>query len=175
MEEKKRPEELFQEAEDLLERGKLEEGMDILHRALDEDPHFPPALNKIGVIHAQKQELDKAEKYFQAALENDPDYVPALTNMGNIHQQRDELDRAIELYQRALELDPDYGPAHNNLGAAFKKKGEIKKAVEHLKTARKKGSYAINTDQPLLKNPGCLLMLGLLVLFIVIAFLKYFK
>lgn len=167
--------EMYQEAEELMEEGKWDEGMEMIEEILEEDPDYPPALNKMGVFHAQREELDKAEEYFSAALAGDPDYVPALTNSGNIHQHRGELEEAIELYERAIELDPDYGPAHNNLGAAYKKMGDVKKAVSHLKTARKKGSYAVDTDQPLLKNPGCLIILILIGISAVAIAVKYFS
>lgn len=129
--------ELLDEAERLLEIGRVEEAREKLQECIRLHPDSPPALNKLGVCYARLEQWENARAQFVAALAIDPTYAPAHSNMGNLHREAGRLDDAVTSYMEALRHDPDYHIAHHNLGVVYKQQGKISEAVSHLKRANR--------------------------------------
>ncbi len=128
------------------ESGNREEASNIFNRITEEYPERPEGYNKIGVMYAEKGQLENAEKYFLFALSKESRHVPSLTNLGNIYLERGQLDEAVKHYSLALQADPEYPPAHRNLAIAYRRMGRIAPSVAHLKRSQR-----LETRKP--RNP----------------------
>ena len=158
--------ERYEEAVSDLEFGKFEEARESLEKLVAEKEEFAPAYNKLGVIFLYKKNLEKAEKWLKKGQEYDENFAPIVTNLGSLAKKREEIEKAEELYKKALEINDEYGPAHNNLGVVLREKGNFSDSVKHLKKAKKLGSYSVKiSDEPFYKRKGCLVPLGLAILF----------
>jgi len=73
--------------------------------ALGHDDPF--VFTALGTLAARKDELDRAEKYFNRAIEADPEDMVALTNRAEIHLKMNSFDQAASDLSQAIQLDPD--------------------------------------------------------------------
>jgi len=164
--------EKYEEAVSKLEFGEFDEAQVRLEELLDEKEDFAPAYNKLGVIYLYKKNFEKAEKLLKTGQNYDENFAPIITNLGSLAKKRNNIDKAEGLYQRALEINDEYGPAHNNLGVILREKGNFSGSVKHLKKAKKLGSYSVKiSDEPFYKRKGCLVPLGLAIVFATLIYL----
>lgn len=164
---------VYQKSLDLMEKGRRKKAVENLDSLLENCPNFIPALNKKAVIYIHKKEINKAQSILRKILKSDSNYAPAITNLGSIAKEMENLERAKELYQKAIKVNDDYGPAYNNLGVIYREEGNYSKSVKYLKKAKKRGSfnYHLNADKPFYKNPGCLLVIFLIIVMTFILYL----
>lgn len=162
----------YEDAVSDLEFGKFEEAKERLENLVNEKEDFAPAYNKLGVIFLYKKDLEEAEKWLKEGQEYDENFAPIITNLGSLAKKRAKIEKAEELYREALEINDEYGPAHNNLGVILREKGNFSDSVKHLKKAKKLGSYSVKiSDEPFYKRKGCLVPLGLAILFSALIYL----
>jgi len=102
-----------------LQQGHLEEGVQLIGRLLEINPHQPYALNNLGIALQALKRLDEALASFDSAIWIKPDYVEAYFNRGNALQDLKRPDEALASYDRALARKPDYAKAHINRGLAL--------------------------------------------------------
>ena len=95
----------------------------------------PRALNGMGNVHADKQELDEAGECYKKALALDPNNSTAWNNLGSVHFDKNELDKAVKCYKKAFALDPKSSGAWNNLGDSYSERNELDEAGECYKKA----------------------------------------
>jgi len=62
------------------------------------------AHHNMGVVQAQKNNLEQAREEFEAALEIDPEYAIAYFNLAVVFKKLGRLDKAKEFYQKAKAL-----------------------------------------------------------------------
>jgi len=164
--------EKYEEAVSDLEFGKFEKAQESLEKLVNEKEDFAPAYNKLGVIFLYKKNLEKADEMLKKGQKYDDEFAPIITNFGSLAKKRGNLEKAEELYRKALEINDEYGPAHNNLGVVLREKGNFSESVKHLKKAKKLGSYSVKiSDEPFYKRKGCLVPLGLAILFSILIYL----
>ena len=85
--------------------------------------------NQLGVIDAERGELEAAVAHFRASIELDPDDPRTHGNLGLAQCQSGRYDEAIEAYERALRLDPDYLDAIRNLAFVHELRGSYAKTA----------------------------------------------
>ena len=162
----------YEDAVSDLEFGKFEDAKKSLENLVNEKEDFAPAYNKLGVIFLYKKDLEEAEKWLKEGQEYDENFAPIITNLGSLAKKREKIEKAEELYKKALEINDEYGPAHNNLGVILREKGNFSDSVKHLKKAKKLGSYSVKiSEEPFYKRKGCLVPLGLAILFSALIYL----
>ena len=92
-------------------------------RCLEQDPGYSDAANNLGLIQAEKRNLDAALRYFQQADRIAGDLgtcnASALNNMANVHTLRGDHLESSRLFDDALQCDPDNCVAHVGLGHLF--------------------------------------------------------
>ncbi|MGM0437682.1 MAG: tetratricopeptide repeat protein [Bacillota bacterium] len=164
--------ERYEEAVSDLEFGKFGEAQKSLEKLVAKKEDFTPAYNKLGVIFLYKKDLEEAEKWLKKGQEVDENFAPIITNLGSLAKKREKIEKAEKLYKKALEINDEYGPAHNNLGVVLREKGNFSESVKHLKKAKKLGSYSVKiSDEPFYKRKGCLVPLGLAIVFALLIYL----
>lgn len=67
---------------------------------------YPDSLylrNKLGIIYARQNELEKAEDQFRKILVKEPEYFSALNNLGNLFFLKGNIDLAQQYYLNAMD------------------------------------------------------------------------
>ena len=101
--------------------------------ALEEESSF--AHNNLGLVLAERGELEEAIKEFRRAVEIDPAFVEAQSNLGYFLARQGSSQEAIVHLHRALEVEPGFVNAHNTLGNILADRGALDEAVEHFRKA----------------------------------------
>jgi len=109
--------------------GRWSQAEDCCRAILRVLPHHVPALNLLGIILAQTQRLEEAERLLrQAVLSEDRD-VTVLNNHGNVLKQLGRFEEALQRYAQALSLQPLYPQAHHNRGLVLRQLQRLDEAV----------------------------------------------
>jgi tetratricopeptide (TPR) repeat protein len=89
----------------------------------------------LGVVCADRGQLEKALAQYIEALNIRPDYVEARFNLGVALAGLGRLDDAALAYRQVVELEPEFAYAHVNLGAVLAKLGQTDEAIAQYETA----------------------------------------
>jgi len=73
----------------------------------------------IGILFAEKDELESALSILKKVLEISPSHPEAWLNLGMVYLKYGQIDRAHENYQKAIEIDPNFAMAYSNLGMLY--------------------------------------------------------
>jgi len=123
--------------------GRFEDALQDLEAALERDPSYGKAYAVRGQIHANRGELEAAERSFGRAIElADPSEV----EIHELHYARgmcfDMLKRkgeAAEAFGRAIELKPDEGYYYLARGKCYLDLGRYEEALADVDAARARG------------------------------------
>ena len=97
---------LFNEAQDLHEKGDLAGAIILYDKALKIVPEFPEAEYQRGVAELSLGKTDEAEKSFRRAIELRPDWTLAMASLGSLLVGREKFIEADGLLQKVIELEP---------------------------------------------------------------------
>lgn len=129
--------ETIAQADELYRNARLKEALDLYKKAEQADESRAWVYNRIGAIHAQLGDEEKAEAALNKAIELDPTLSQAHSNLGNIFYARGDFETALGKYKHAATLSPETPVFQENLHAAYKKLGRLGEAVTALKTAHR--------------------------------------
>ena len=108
-----------------------------IHRALENNPNYVPALNNLALLLKTQGRPEEAVSEARAAVSQAPRHVPALITLGALLLEVGETEEAEILLRDAVALAPEDSGAHINLGAALKFSGaqaeaesEFERAIE---------------------------------------------
>src|SRR5438067_107969 len=93
------------------------------------------AHNNLGIVLAQKNEIDEAIAHYCNTMEMSLDFADADYNLGNALLQKGEIDAAILHCQRAVTIQPNDPEAQVGLGNALFQKGLIDESILHYQKA----------------------------------------
>jgi len=132
--------------------GSLQQGADLVKKALELDPGFVEAWNTLGTIFDRQGSLDQAqEAYLHAlSLNSDLDYVH--NNLCFSYLQSGKIERAIPHGERATRLNPTMLIAHNNLGLAYGMLGDLDRSLEEFRHCGDEAAARNNLGLILLKR-----------------------
>jgi eukaryotic-like serine/threonine-protein kinase len=80
-----------------------------LNKALDLDPQWASALNQLGYLYLERDDLAKAGEYLKKAVLAAPGDANPLDSLGEYYFRTGQLDEAVAQYQKALRIKPDFG------------------------------------------------------------------
>ncbi len=86
---------------------------------LQSHPEDISVANKLGVIYARHDSLEKAMAQFQNILMQSPQDARAHNNLGNVYIQKGSYTLAVEEYKSALQALPDDGGIYFNMGLCY--------------------------------------------------------
>ena len=72
-----------------LQKGRQDEGAELLRRSIKADPTFATALNDLGSLLSLHGEFAEAEACYRQAIASAPKFAEAHTNLGNLLQITD--------------------------------------------------------------------------------------
>ena len=119
----------------LMQRGQLDEAVELISRAVRRNPSNATYLSNHGIAHIERGETDDAIRLLREALRIDPDYVDARYNLGNALRQSGAVDEALEQYLIVSERHPADALARNNAAICLIELEKWEPAIEHLKAA----------------------------------------
>ncbi len=124
-----RRKDLFQEAYELHQSGKLIAAANFYNNILKEQPDNINVIFLSGTLNLQQGNFDVACMLFRKVLELNPDLAMAYGNLGIALFESGKIDEAIKCYRKAIILEPDYADTHFNLGNALKVQSKLEDAV----------------------------------------------
>lgn len=106
-----------------------------LREALNHNPNYAEALNRLGETYQKIGNTQQALFYFSKAIESDQTQPEAYCNIGNIYAMAGEYVKAKDFYFKTIEIDPFSARAYNNLGNVCFSQGDFKTALEYYEKA----------------------------------------
>lgn len=130
-ERQQRVEQLFSQAVELEQQGRVAEALRCYRDLLELEPNHAPTLVNLGTICFHARDYVQARTYYEHAVRVAPDYALARFNLGNLLDELGLFEAALEQYQEALRLKPDYADAHFNIASVYKALGQPLRALQH--------------------------------------------
>ena len=109
----------FQQANQLLRDGKLEDAVAIYQKAIDQNPNFYLSHHNLGEVLWKFGRLEEAATAFQKAIELKPSAAWSYFNLAQVLEQLGREDEAIASYEKASELNPQLLSLRQQLEASL--------------------------------------------------------
>jgi len=119
----------------LLNKGRVDEAITQLQKALQINPSYAQAHNNLGNAFLQKGQLEEAMAHYQKGLEINPNDAEAHSNLGIVLFRIGQVDKAMAEFQTALDINPYYFFAYYNLGLAYSQRNQFNQAITQYQKA----------------------------------------
>ena len=119
----------------LVEKGKLEEGIEHFGLALEIEPDYASAHYNLANVLYRQGRLEEAIEHYRQTLKVNPSHVKARTGLGNSLGVLGKLDEAMDQYQEALRIRSDLVEPHFNLAFVLVQKGRLDEAIKQYQQA----------------------------------------
>lgn len=116
---------LNDEAAEKIEKGKLDEALPLLERAVAADPSFAPAHNNLGLIHFEQGRLYQAALEFGSVVQLAPESASARNNLGLVFESAGKTDDAVKRFEQASRMEPNNPEFLGNLVRAKIRRGDV--------------------------------------------------
>jgi Flp pilus assembly protein TadD len=103
----------------LLQKGKLDEAISKLQRAVDLRPENAPAHDNLAKAFLQKGQLADAMVHYRKLLELEPNNEEGRNILGTVLARQGRIREAIEQWESVLAIQPENGNAISNLAWVF--------------------------------------------------------
>lgn len=130
-------EELFAQADKLLNEGIIMEAVEKLAQILRRNPRFGKAYNHLGWVYETKyKDMARAEEYYKAAMQYSPNYNASylnysyfLSNQQRFDELKTHLDRVAQLPGIAKDT------VANEYAIMYEMQGKLQEAMDHYQRA----------------------------------------
>ena len=112
---------------------------------LEIHPHSSAAKKRLGRIHVQLREADKALPFLRSTIEVDPQDADVRTDLGRAYELLERWEDAVAQYQTALELDPTLNRVHYVLARIYFQLGQAELAQEQFRRFKQNEDQARRT------------------------------
>ncbi|HTC92634.1 MAG TPA: DUF3857 domain-containing protein [Terriglobales bacterium] len=140
------PEEIRKAGGAALERRDFGVAVDLLKRALDQDPKQKDGWEDLGLAYSGLNQHDQAIGAFRKEIEMNPEHARANSDLAGELQQEGKLEEAVGAYKKQIEITPSDKLAHKSLGLLLAQMKHDTEARTELETAA-----AIPPDDPQVK------------------------
>ncbi|MBD3367355.1 MAG: tetratricopeptide repeat protein [Candidatus Eisenbacteria bacterium] len=124
--------ELMQEAEALVQVGRIQDALARLEEAAEAAPNSGEPLRRMASIKHGMGLVEEATQLVERALRVDPATPHAHFLLGVLLNEQMEHDRAVVAYEAEIRLNEDFAPPHLNLGLTYQYHlGNPNKALYH--------------------------------------------
>jgi tetratricopeptide (TPR) repeat protein len=121
--------ELSREARQATEDRDFARALDLLAELAETDTRSADAPARMGRIHEELGQLDRASEAYQRALDRDADDIDSLIGLGRVELARGKATEAIAHFDEAIEIDPGQATAHIGRGQALELLGRTDEAL----------------------------------------------
>lgn len=133
----------FQEAMNLINRGKLQEAENLFEDILTDDPRNVDALYNLGMCFTDLGEPEKAILSLKQSIKYKPNHSNAHVALGFAYSRIGDSENAKRHSFDALKINPRNSFALRNLGGLFGRIGDLEKSLYYFEKA-----YEINSLDP---------------------------
>ncbi len=132
-------EKYLSQAEQLIYDGQLDEGLNILHELLFEEPGYGSLHNFLGWAYMYHvKDGARAELHFKVAIRFAPDYAPPFLHIGNLLNNSGRYAEAIEYFRLGLtKPDALRSILFEGIAQAYELQGDFRQAIRAYKDAAK--------------------------------------
>ena len=109
------------------------------HRSYHESAE---SYNRLGTLHYQQGDMDKAIAAFESALKRSPHHKTAKQNLNQLYRQkafnalkRRAFDEGTTYFQKAIRLDPENATTYRIMGDGYALASEFSQAITHYQKA----------------------------------------
>lgn len=123
---------LYEQSDELLMRKQFPEAIQLLQEAVERDPKFVEAYNRIGNCYLRMHEDKKAKPYFEKVIELNPNsstYAGVYQQLGDIYMKDGDYAEAKKFYLGFI----DFGPRPDYIKKVMKLIATCDFAVEAIK------------------------------------------
>ena len=106
---------IFNDANQLMERGKFENAIDLFSKVIDESPDFAEGWNKRATVYFLIGDLNKSISDIEETLSLEPRHFGALDGLAEIYLLKDDLLSAAATYKKILEIIPSSKKSQDRL------------------------------------------------------------
>ncbi len=137
-----------------LKKGKIEDSIMALEKAISVDDEYVDAFFNLGSIYLSIFLKTKGQNEFQKALRNlkrvieiDPGYFKAYNSLGVAYFQARDLDNAIYYWEKAVKLNPNLDKTYYYLGLVHLSKSNGEKAYVYLNRYKDKRYFQLSSEK----------------------------
>ena len=106
---------IFNDANQLMDRGKFDNAIDLFSRVIDESPDFAEGWNKRATVYFLIGDLNKSISDIEETLSLEPRHFGALDGLAEIYLLKDDLLSAAATYKKILEIIPSSKKSQDRL------------------------------------------------------------
>jgi cytochrome c-type biogenesis protein CcmH/NrfG len=99
---------------------RFDEALSAYKKAVEIDPPYPKALQKLGMLLSDRKQYDEAEVVLTQAIRREPKAAPAYFTLAVVYHSKKKYKLALENYQKFLELAPKNDPDRDRAASAIK-------------------------------------------------------
>ncbi|MGM0598387.1 MAG: tetratricopeptide repeat protein [Candidatus Rifleibacteriota bacterium] len=123
--------------------GKLDQAIEAAEKAVEIDPDFSQAFNKLGDYYLKQGQLQKAAEAYRKAIVISPESENSHFDLGRTLAMLAQYDEALDSLNKAVELKPDHAETYAYIGQVYFEKQDYENAVTNLQIAIQKDSENI--------------------------------
>lgn len=123
-------EEYFHGGADLLRRGRVDDAIIAMTRAVAARPDHAQARHNLGTALKRKGDLAEAARHFVVAIRLDPALETSRLALAEVLKSQGRSGEAVRHVRQLLEMKPDHASAWRTLGLLLKGRGESASAVD---------------------------------------------
>jgi tetratricopeptide (TPR) repeat protein len=127
----------FRHGNELYQKKKMKEALEEYLKALDQEPQFCDALERIGTIYQKAGKTDEAIIWHQKAIEANMRDTPAHVQLGADFNLEERNREAAAEYQMAIDLEPENPEGYYGLGSVYLTIGKYRESIPPFSRAEK--------------------------------------
>ena len=104
----KTAEQLFKMGRDMESHGEYETATECYEHALEDNPTHAASVFRLGYLHTQRGDLNKAVGFYSSLTEGPEVFPEALVNLGLLYEELQQPERAVECFKRMLKFNPNH-------------------------------------------------------------------
>lgn len=126
---------LLKRADQLLQRGRGREALQLLQQLVEESPDFDAGWRALGFTLLEQRAFAAAEQALRRSVDLAPESCEAHDFLGVAYLNQGARAQAVASLRRAIELKPDYAMAHYHLGQCLSTMGDKEGAQSEFEAA----------------------------------------
>lgn len=123
----------FDDAQALIEAGKIEEAETLCRQVVDAEPHHARAWHVLGFAALQKGQRDAALKTLERSFELGNDNPLMFMHLGIARAAHQDFAGSVNAFEQAVQGEPRLAPAHYNMALSLKRLDRLAEAEAALR------------------------------------------